>query len=110
MTDAIFRPTILASTGLSRPRFGWLAALARSLERAMIAEDTCRALDELPDKLLRDIGLTRGELPFIAGELVSGARMSAKQVSPGFRTRPECDCGRAGFDAAARSYPGAASR
>ena len=110
MSDAIFHPAILASKEISRPRFGWLAALARSLERAMIAEDTCRALDELPDNLLRDIGLTRSELPFIAGELVSGARMSAKQVSPGFRTRPECGRGRAGFAAAARSYPVAAGR
>src|SRR4029078_2416348 len=97
MTDAIFRPTILASTGLSRPRFGWLAALARSLQRAMIAVDTCRALDELPDKLLRDIGLTRSELPFIAGELVSGARMSAKQGRPGFPNRPDCCASSTGF-------------
>ena len=78
MTDAVFRPVALASREVSRPRFRWLAALVRSLERAMIAEDTCRALDELPDNLLRDIGLTRREIPFIAGKLLSGTRMSVR--------------------------------
>ena len=78
MSDAIFHPAILASKEISRTRFGWLAALARSLERAMIAEDTRRALDELPDNLLRDIGLTRREIPFIAGKLLSGTRMSVR--------------------------------
>jgi hypothetical protein len=56
MTDAVFRPVALASREVSRPRFRWLAALVRSLERAMIAEDTRRALDELPDNLLRTSG------------------------------------------------------
>ena len=78
MTDAVFRPTLVASGQVPRTRFRWLAALARSLERATIAEDTRRALDELPDNLLRDIGLTRREIPFIAGNLASGPRTSVR--------------------------------
>ncbi|HET7806628.1 MAG TPA: DUF1127 domain-containing protein [Pseudolabrys sp.] len=30
----------------------------------------CRALDELPDAVLKDIGITRSDIPFGAGELV----------------------------------------
>jgi len=41
----------------------------------MIAEDTRRALDQLPDKLLKDIGQTRSEIAFTAGELASGTRV-----------------------------------
>ncbi len=59
MADAVFHPALVASRADLKPRFRWLAALARSLERAMIAEDTRRTLDELPDNLLRDIGLIR---------------------------------------------------
>ena len=84
-------------------------ALKQLAEKVKSRRDAMR-LAELDDRMLADIGLTRSELPFIAGELVSGARMSAKQVSPGFRTRPECGRGRAGFAAAARSYPVAAGR
>jgi uncharacterized protein YjiS (DUF1127 family) len=78
MADAVFHPAIVASRADLKPRFRWLAALVRSLERAMIAEDTRRALDELPDNLLWDIGLTRREIPFIAGKLLSGTRMSVR--------------------------------
>jgi len=56
MADAVFHPAIVASRADLKPRFRWLAALVRSLERAMIAEDTRRALDELPDNLLRTSG------------------------------------------------------
>ncbi len=78
MADAVFHPATLASRVDLKPRFRWLAALVRSLKRATIAEDTRRTLDELPDNLLRDIGLTRPEIPFIAGELLSGPRMSVQ--------------------------------
>jgi Domain of unknown function (DUF1127) len=36
-----------------------------------LAHGTRRALDGLPDAVLKDIGLTRSEIPFVAGELVS---------------------------------------
>lgn len=57
-------------------RFRRLAALLqRSFERAMIADGTRRALDELPDNLLSDIGLARSEIPFVAGALASRYRV-----------------------------------
>jgi uncharacterized protein YjiS (DUF1127 family) len=75
MSDTVLHPAIFTARAISRPRFRWLAALARSFERAMIAEDTRRALDQLPDKLLKDIGQTRSEIAFTAGELASGTRV-----------------------------------
>ena len=38
---------------------------------------TRRALDGLPDVVLKDIGLTRNEIPFVAGKLVSKNRSPA---------------------------------
>ena len=38
---------------------------------------TRRALDGLPDVVLKDIGLTRSEIPFVAGKLVSKNRSPA---------------------------------
>jgi uncharacterized protein YjiS (DUF1127 family)/mono/diheme cytochrome c family protein len=46
--------------------------LLRSLHRAMLAHRTRRALEELPDNILKDIGLTRSDIPFVAGKLASG--------------------------------------
>jgi mono/diheme cytochrome c family protein/uncharacterized protein YjiS (DUF1127 family) len=45
--------------------------LGRLLRQAMVARRTRRALDRLPDDLLRDIAVTRSEIPFIAGVLAS---------------------------------------
>jgi hypothetical protein len=45
------------------------AEFAAPLYRASIASGTRRALDELPDNLLKDIGLARDDIPFVAGEL-----------------------------------------
>jgi uncharacterized protein YjiS (DUF1127 family) len=71
MTDAVFHPNSFAAG----PTF-WFGRFAvrlgRSLCRAMIARDTRRALDELPDNLLKDLGLARSDIPFIAGALASG--------------------------------------
>jgi len=55
------------------------AVLGRSLYRATIAQGTRRALDELPDKVLRDIGLMRSDIPFIAGELALGDRSTMER-------------------------------
>jgi len=38
---------------------------------------TRRALDGLPDVVLKDIGLTRNEIPFVTGKLVSKNRSPA---------------------------------
>ena len=37
---------------------------------SQLAHGTRRALDELPDTVLKDFGLARGDIPFIAGKLV----------------------------------------
>lgn len=76
MTDIIAHPIIFESRVARRSCFGWLAALGSWLDRAVIAQNTCRALNELPDQVLRDLGLLRSEIPFAASELASGARLS----------------------------------
>jgi uncharacterized protein YjiS (DUF1127 family) len=73
MTDIIAYPTNFDSP---KSHSGWLAALARWLDRAMNAECTRQTLEELPDNVLRDIGMTRSEIPFIANVLASGNRLS----------------------------------
>jgi len=35
----------------------------------VLARATRRALSGLPDDMLKDIGLTRGEIPFVAGAI-----------------------------------------
>ena len=69
MTDVVVH---LESAALRCRRFA--ARLGRSLYRAMIARGTRRALDELPDSILRDIGLTRSDIPFVAVAFASGDR------------------------------------
>ena len=71
MTDAVLHRTFAGAPAVSR--IARLAALLkRALDRAMIAHRTRHELDALPDDLLRDIGVNRGEVPFIAGALASG--------------------------------------
>ena len=70
MTDAVVHPTALASDAVLRcMRFA--ALIRRSLCRAAVAHETRRALDELPDNLLKDLGLARSDIPFVAGALAS---------------------------------------
>ena len=57
-----------------------VAALVRSFHRAGMAYDTCRALDELPDSLLKDMGIARSEICFVAGPLA--ARCVAPYLRP----------------------------
>ena len=65
MTD-IGHPASLTSGTASRAR-RLAARFARSLGAIVLARATRRALTGLPDDILRDIGLTRGEIPFVAG-------------------------------------------
>jgi uncharacterized protein YjiS (DUF1127 family) len=46
--------------------------LSRALHRAMIAASTRRALNALPDDLLRDNGLTRADIAFVAETVAAG--------------------------------------
>ncbi len=41
----------------------------RALGRAIIARGTRRALDTLRDDLIRDVGLTRGEILYLVGRI-----------------------------------------
>jgi uncharacterized protein YjiS (DUF1127 family) len=70
MTDIAAYPNAFAPGGISRFR-RFVSLLARSFERAMIADDTRRALNELPDNVLRDLGIARRDIPFAAGPLAS---------------------------------------
>jgi mono/diheme cytochrome c family protein len=74
MTDVVH----LSSAALRRAQFA--APLERSLYRATIANGTRRALDELPDNVLNDIGLARADLPFIAGELAFEGNDAARKA------------------------------
>ena len=70
MTDTVFRSTTFASGASSRfSRFA--ACLERSLHHVTTALSIHRTLEELPDGVLKDLGLTRSEIPFVAGELAS---------------------------------------
>ena len=74
MIDAVH----LSSAALRCTRFS--APLGCSFYRATIANGTRRALDELPDNLLKDIGLARDDLPFVAGELAFGGKDSNRKA------------------------------
>jgi mono/diheme cytochrome c family protein/uncharacterized protein YjiS (DUF1127 family) len=70
MTDA-FVDTILASGATLRLRR--LATLVgNSLHRSVLARVTRRALERLPDELLKDVGLVRSDIPFVAGATACG--------------------------------------
>ena len=82
MTDVVH----LSGAALRRAQFA--APLERSLYRATIAQGMHRALDELPDNVLNDIGFARDDLPFVAGELAFGGKDSnrkARNLATGHR-------------------------
>jgi uncharacterized protein YjiS (DUF1127 family) len=60
----------LSNSAFGHARFA--ARLMRSLQRALIALSARHALDALPDGLLRDIGLKRCDIRFVAVALASG--------------------------------------
>jgi mono/diheme cytochrome c family protein len=67
MTDVAVHLSAAPSRCKRNPR--WFEC---ALYQALIAYRTRRALDALPDDLIRDVGLTRGEIPFVADALASG--------------------------------------
>jgi uncharacterized protein YjiS (DUF1127 family) len=71
MTDVV-HPTRLMSGTASRVR-QLAARFGRSLCAIVLARATRRALSGLPDDMLKDIGLTRGEIPFVAGAIADAA-------------------------------------
>ena len=48
------------------------AAAGCLFHKALVAYETRRALHELPDDLLSDIGVTRSEIAFVADAVASG--------------------------------------
>jgi uncharacterized protein YjiS (DUF1127 family) len=68
----------LSNSAFGRARFA--ARLMRSLQRALIALSTRHALDALPDDLLRDIGVKRCDIPFVAVALASGEKHSTRDA------------------------------
>jgi len=55
------------------------ALLGRSLRRAIMARSIRCTLHALPDAVLRDIGLTRGEIALVADQLASAEQGAATQ-------------------------------
>jgi uncharacterized protein YjiS (DUF1127 family) len=54
------------------------ASAGRLLCAAILARATRRALNGLPDDLLRDVGLTRGEIPFVADTVACAGGQRAR--------------------------------
>ena len=69
MTTLVQPAAFVADVALHVRRFA--ARAGRSLCAAILARATRRALNGLPDDLLTDIGLTRGEIPYVASEIAA---------------------------------------
>jgi uncharacterized protein YjiS (DUF1127 family) len=70
MSTACHPATLVADAALSLRRFA--ASAGRLFCAAILARATRRALSGLPDYILRDVGLTRGEIPFVAAAVACG--------------------------------------
>ena len=95
MTDAIFHSPTPASGIVARlgSAVAWLRQLMR---RAALAERTRRELSGLPDEMLRDIGITRGDIPYI-GAVVAHDELFMRdltQIEPRKAKQTNSLCGR----------------
>ena len=70
MTTVVHPAAFVASAASHFRRFA--AWAGRSLCAAILARATRRALNGLPDDLLRDVGLTRSDIPFVAAAVACG--------------------------------------
>jgi hypothetical protein len=70
VTDVGVHPSAFASGAAERVR-RFAAHLERSAQNEAMARSTYYALEELPDGVLRDFGLARGEIPFVACSLAA---------------------------------------
>jgi uncharacterized protein YjiS (DUF1127 family)/mono/diheme cytochrome c family protein len=100
VTDAAIHPTTFISRAALRFR-RFAALLGRSLCGLILARATRRALQELPDDLLADIGLSRSDILFVARALASGHGVASRDVAGRLKRTV------AGHGAAAPSLPGA---
>ena len=71
MTDVAIHSTEVRAGGRLRDL---VQAIGRALQRAAAAARTRRALEDLPDELLLDVGLTRTDIGFAAETLARGER------------------------------------
>jgi uncharacterized protein YjiS (DUF1127 family) len=72
------------------------AWLRQALQRAALAERTRRELSGLPDEMLRDIGITRGDIPYI-GAVVAHDELFMRdltQIGPRKSKQTTSLCGR----------------
>ena len=80
MTEVVVHPNVVftaaSHVGLLATQLGrWLCAI-------VLARATRRALNGLPDDLLRDVGLTRRDIPFVADAVACGGLRVAAMASP----------------------------
>jgi uncharacterized protein YjiS (DUF1127 family) len=69
MTDVVRSPAFVTGSSM-RSRFRQAAARLRTaIGRWILATGTRRALDALSDGQLRDIGLTRADIPFVVAAI-----------------------------------------
>jgi mono/diheme cytochrome c family protein/uncharacterized protein YjiS (DUF1127 family) len=80
MADAVVRQTTFVSSAALRFR-RFAALLGRSLCGLILARATRRALHELPEDLLADIGVARSDMLFVARALVSGHGVATRDVA-----------------------------
>ena len=81
LTLLFAKPRSSASAALRFRRFA--ALLGRSLCGPILARATRRALHELPEDLLADIGVARSDMLFVARALVSGHGVATRDVPIG---------------------------
>jgi uncharacterized protein YjiS (DUF1127 family) len=70
VTDVGVHPITFASGATERVR-RFAAHLERSVRNETLARSTYYALEELPDEVLRDFGIARSEIPFVACSLAA---------------------------------------
>ena len=71
MTDlVVYRPVKEQSLATRARQI--VARIAQAIERALVAARIQRELSALPDLMLRDIGLNRSDIGFVAHALASG--------------------------------------
>ena len=81
------------------------AWLRQALRRAALAERTRRELSGLTDDMLRDIGITRGDIPYI-GAVVAHDELFMRDLTklePRKEQRCNVDCGNSKTKCATRS-------
>ena len=95
MTDAVIHSPVPTSGVVSRLELLG-ARLRQWLQRAALAERTRRELSGLPDEMLRDIGITRGDIPYI-GAVVAHDELFMRdltQIAPRKGKKTDSLCGR----------------